>query len=151
MKIKQLEKLGLKKAASNLKEKREFKRKMSIAFENFRYVKPEKFEKMNEKLKENTLVEEGDVGVDLYHVYDKLAFISIAEYETIPPQEVLDKIEAAQEFKCFDTYEICKIESVREYKDPIVFGIIKNCPHKFFIAQWDDDIRIEDILKDNEG
>lgn len=151
MKIEQLEKLGMKAAASNLKKKLSLKRKMSIAFEHFRYIKPEKFDDMNAKLKKNTLEREGKAGVDLYETYDRLKFIALAQYATIPPQEVLDKVEKAQELKCFDTFEVCKIESVKEYKDPIIFGCIKSCPHKFFIAQWDNDIKIEDILSKNEG
>ena len=151
MDINQLEKLGFKQAVSELKEKQELKRKMSIAYEHFRYVKPEKFDAFNEKLKEKTLKETGEAGKNLYHNYDKLAFISVEKYATIPPQDILDKIEEAQKMECFDTFEICKIESIHEYKDPIVFGVINGCPDKFFVAQWLDDIKIEDILMENEG
>lgn len=59
--------------------------------------------------------------------------------------------EKAQKLKCFDTFEIAKIEAVEERKDPIVFGCITGCPDKFFIAQWDDDVKIEDILTESEG
>ena len=73
------------------------------------------------------------------------------EYPSAPPQAVLDKVEEAQKVGCFDAFEVCKVESVREYKDPIVFGRITGCPDRFFIAQWDNDVKIEDILKENEG
>ena len=149
--ITKLEKTGFKKATENLKQVTELKRKMTIAYEHFRYVKQEKIDAFNERLKQQTLKEQGKKGVDLYHNYDKLSFIPVGEYSEVPPTEVLDKMEQAQELKCFDTFEIAKIESVKEYKDPIVFGRINGCPDRFFVAQWDDDVKIEDILKDNEG
>ena len=37
-------------------------------------------------------------------------------------------------------------EWIKEIKDPIVFGVINGCPDKFFISQWDDDIKIDDIF-----
>lgn len=46
----------------------------------------------------------------------------------------------------FDRFEIAKIHWKEELKGPILFGIIDICTDKFFIAQWDDDLRIEDIL-----
>jgi hypothetical protein len=146
-----LEKLGFTKASEELKIKEELKRKMTIAYEHFRYVRPEKITAFNEKLKQETIKREGKKGVNLYENYDKLSFTSIKEYETIPPTDVLEKIEEAQEIGCFDEFEIAKIESVKEYKDPIVFGKINGCSDLFFVAQWDNDVSIEDILMPNEG
>ena len=151
IKAERLEKLGLKKVSSKVKELQKLRRKMTIAYEHFRYVKPEKIDAFNEKLKKQTLGETGKKGIDLYHNYDKLVFVDIGEYSEVPPVDVLDKIEEAQQLGCFDTFEIAKIESVKEYKDPIVFGRIKDCPDRFFIAQWDDDVKIEQILNENEG
>lgn len=146
MKTEQLEKLGFKKAANEVKVKREMKRKMVIAYENFRYVRQEKIDAFSQKLRKKT-----EKHQDYHITYDTLAFTPIVEYETIPPQTVLDEIEKAQEFNCFDTFEIATIKSVKEVKDPIVFGRVKGCPDRFYIAQWDDDVKIEDILKENEG
>ena len=47
--------------------------------------------------------------------------------------------------------EIAKIQDIVQTKDPIVFGCINKCADRFFIAQWDDDVSIEQILNDNEG
>ena len=149
--IELLEKLGFTQASKDLKVKEELKRKMTIAYEHFRYVRPEKIIVFNEKLKQETIKREGKKGVNLYENYDKLAFTPIAQYGTIPPTEVLEKIEQAQKIGCFDEFEIAKIESVKEYKDPIVFGKITGCSDLFFIAQWDNDVKIEDILMPNEG
>jgi hypothetical protein len=35
---------------------------------------------------------------------------------------------------------------VKEVIDPIIFGKIDGCTDRFFIAQWDDDVKIEDIV-----
>ena len=51
----------------------------------------------------------------------------------------------------FDTFEVAKIESTRVYRDPIVFGRISGCDDRFYIAQYDDDVKIEDLLGPNEG
>ena len=151
MKTDQLEKLGFKKAADSIKQKQELKRKMVIAYEHFRYVRQEKIDNYCKKLKAGTLKEQGQQGRDLVQTYDTLVFIKPQDYDTVPPQDVLNKIEEAQKLECFDELEICKVESVKEYQDPIVFGRINGCPDRFFITQWDNDVKIEDILKDNEG
>ena len=63
-----------------------------------------------------------------------------------PPDTVLDALEKAKEDNCFDTFEVAKISWIEEIKDPILFGIIEGCSDKFFISQWDDDVKIEDLL-----
>lgn len=146
-----LEKVGLTKVAKKIKELKDLKLKTIIAYEHYRFVRPENFEKFNEKLKDQTLRESGLAGRNLYHNYDKLRFTKIEDYEKIPPEHVLTSIEEAIDKKCFDSFEVCDLESVKEYKDPIIFGCIKLCKDKFFIAQWDDDVKIEDILETNEG
>ena len=32
-----------------------------------------------------------------------------------------------------------------------LFGVVTGCDDRFFIAQWDDDVKIEDILQGDEG
>lgn len=141
-----LENLGLTEASKKIKSIREFKAKTLIAYEHFRYVKPEKIIEFNKKLMEETHQEfKGGYG------YKTLVFIPLEKYTEVPPENVLTAIESAIEKKCFDYFEVAKIESVVVIPDPIVFGVIKNCPDKFFIAQWDDDVSIEQILKENEG
>lgn len=148
---KKLEKLGLTTAGKELKEREQFERKCMLAYEFYRAVTPEHIDRHNDKLKKNTLKMTGKEGADLYHNYDKLQFIALKDYDKIPPTTALKELEIAQGRKCFDNFEVCKIESVREYKDPIIFGRIDKCPDKFFVCQWDNDIKIEDILEENEG
>lgn len=145
MNVEQLEKLGFTKASGKLKQLSEKKRKLALAYEHYRFVRKEKIQDFNQKLKEKTA--RHDQYGSTY--YQTLKFTPVSEYEKVPPTDVLLKLEEALERKCFDSFEIAHIEEVKE--DPILFGCIKGCTDKFFIAQWDNDVRIEDILKENEG
>jgi len=80
-----------------------------------------------------------------------LQFTAIQAYEKVPPDFVLEAMEKAMDLNCFDRFEVASIQSVKEIPDPIVFGVIDGCTDKFFISQWDNDVKIEDILKENEG
>ena len=138
-----LERLGFKTAGAKVKELSAKQRKMAMAYECYRFVRPEKINAFNEKLRKK-----GSASG-----YQTLAFTPIEQYEEVPPTHVLDKLEKAQALKCgdlqvFDTFEVAHIVNV---KDPILFARIKGCPDRFFIDQWNDDVRIEDILKPNEG
>jgi len=149
--IQELKEAGLTRAASELEKKLEMKRKLTLAFERFRVVKPEAIDKFNEALKARTLKREGKKGVNLWEIHDKLCFIKLEEYGGAPPVEVLTRLKEVREMNLFDAFEVAKIESIKEYKDPIVFGRIDNCPLRFYVAQWDTDIRIEDLIAENEG
>ena len=144
--LKKLEKLGFKNASRIVKEKLELKRKMMIAYEHFRYVTQERIDAFNQALRAESMQENKQ-----YYQYKVLGFIPLEAYSEVPPVDVLDKVEQAIEKGCFDTFEIAKIQDVKEVKDPIVFGRINGCTDRFFIAQWDDDVKIEDILKESEG
>jgi hypothetical protein len=39
----------------------------------------------------------------------------------------------------------------RRNPDPIIFGRIKGSNNRYFVAQWDDDVKIEQILRADEG
>lgn len=135
-----LEKLGMNAAASKVRELTARKRKMAVAYEHYRFVRPEKIHAFNDKLLASTR--------DKYGNYKQLSFTAVQDYREVPPAEVLEKLEQAIERKCFDKFEIAHIIDVR---DPILFGCIDKCTDRFFIGQWDDDVKIEDILKPNEG
>ena len=145
--VKSLSKLGFKKAAGNLKKVQDLEKKLSIAYNNFKWIRPESFDKFNVALKEQTIKRTGKKGKDLIEKYDTLKFTNVSDYPTIPPQDVLDAVEKAADLKCFDRMEVCTIESVEDYKDPIIFGVVEGCGDRFFIGQWDDDVKFEDIEK----
>ena len=117
---------------------------MIIAYEHFRFVRPEKFTEFNERLRKETWNQE-------QYTYNRLRFTPLESYSKVPPMNVIEAIELANARLCFDRYEVADIESVKELPDPIVFGIIDGCSDKFFISQWDDDVKIEDIINSDEG
>lgn len=137
--IDRLERLGFKTASTKVKELSAKKRKMAIAYEHYRFVRPEKIEAFNRKLMAKRK-KDGS--------YDMLSFTPVENYSEVPPAPVLEAMEVAVDRKCFDKFEVAHIINV---KDPILFGRITGCPDRFFIGQWDDDVKIEDILKPNEG
>jgi hypothetical protein len=144
-----LKDLGFKKASTDLEGKQILFNRMNIAYEKYRYIKQDQIDAFNKKLKEETLDETGKAGYNLTEHYDQIVFIKTENYSDIPPTEVLEDMDNAKED--FDYFEIGKIEGCHEYKDPIAFGRIKGCPDRFYIAQWGDDVKIEDIITENEG
>lgn len=132
--------LGFLRAGAVLKELKEKKRKLAVAYEHYRFVRVEKIAEFNQKLYDETRIDsEG---------YKYLSFTPIEAYEKFPPQSVLDSLQTALDRKCFDNFQVAHIERV---KDPILFGYVQGCTDAFFIDQWDNDVKIEEILKSNEG
>jgi hypothetical protein len=146
----ELEELGFKTAAAGVKTKREIARKMRIAFEHFRVVTPEHISRFNDELRKRTEVK-GSVENGWIGHYQTLAFTPVEKYSEVPPAEALAKLKEARELKCFDTYVVATIDSVTVVPDPVLFGQITGCQNYYYIAQWDDDVKIEDILKEDEG
>lgn len=140
-----LERLGFKGVASELMRLKARKRKLALAYELYRFVRQEQVDKFNAELKQKT-------GKNLDNIWDQsyqtLAFTSIASYDKVPPDSVLTSLGEAIGHKCFDSFEVGYIKNV---EDPLLFGRIEQCPDRFYIDGWDEDIKITDLLKDNEG
>lgn len=114
--------------------------KLKVAYAKYGYVSQEKIKEFNSKLYKETVEE-----TNMSRIYKTLVFLDIKTFGELPPYYVLDKMREAMADNIFDRYEIAKIESKVVVKDPILFGIIEGCTDKFFIAQWDDDVSIEEI------
>lgn len=142
---------GFTEAAVQAAKKVALAGKLARAYEHYRFVSFEKISAFNERLYQQTLKRTGQAGSDLRHRYDTLRLRSVGEYPAIPPKDVLDKVKTAAKQGIFDSFEVADIESVVEYKDPIVFGLIEGCTDRFFIAQWGDDVQISDLIGANEG
>jgi hypothetical protein len=143
----ELRELGLTEAANKVKHQRELARKLRIAFEHFRVVTPEQISRFQQELL-------GKASRGLYsgaYTYQALKFTALESYPNVPPSEVLEGIRAAKELKCFDRFEVLTLETVEVIPDPVVFGLIDGCDNKYFVAQWDDDVKIEQILREDEG
>jgi len=143
--------LGFDAAANETRAKRELARKLRIAFEHFRVVEPQHIDRFNEELKRRSKLNKGKNQWGEIYQYDTLLFTPVGQYPGVPPKAVLDEVKKAKELNCFDEFEVATIQSVEVIPDPIVFGRIKGCAKKYFIAQWDDDVKIEDILRPEEG
>lgn len=142
MTAQELREVGMDEAANQLEKKMVLAKKMMVAYEHYRFVTPEIIARFNKALQEKTQKD---------YSYDRLKFQALKSYAKVPPKTVLESIKKAMDMKCFDSYEVASVETVEVRPDPIVFGIISDCPDKFFIDQWDNDVRIEDILKESEG
>lgn len=122
-------------------------KKLAIAYEHYRYVTPEKITAFQTRLHETTMK-----GHDAYsRTYDTLKFTPIGVYAGVPPADVLQAVIEARKKEIFDSYEVAQIETVREIVDPIVFGLIAGCDDRFFIAQWGNDVSIDDLLQRGDG
>lgn len=134
---KSLRALGMGKAA----DKVDMVLKMKTAYALYQYVSPDKVQKFNALLREETLQEDKRA-----YRYQELVSTPLEQYPEVPPAHVLESLAVAQKNDCFDSFEVAHIVSVEKLKDPIVFGRIKGCSDRFFIQQWDDDVSIEDLL-----
>ena len=132
-----LQKLGFKNAVKQI-DKIE---RMKLAYDRYMFITPQTVQTFNDKLRKETLEEDKRA-----RRYKQLMFIPIEEYGAIPPPSVLDKLEKAQNDNIFDKFLIAKVDWKEEVKDPIVFGMIDGCEDYFYISQWDDDIKIEDLI-----
>lgn len=146
-----LKTLGFTRAATEVERQRALQKKLELAYEHYRFVTPENIQKFQDKLKEESTEDIGGNQWVMITQHKRLKFTAVKEYPAVPPTEVLDALETAQNLRCFDTFEIASIEWVKHVPDPILFGRIKGCADRFYIAQWDDDVKIEDILQGDEG
>ena len=145
-----LVRMGLTAAAEAVEKKRVLFAKLDIAYAEYRFVEPEKIEKFNATLYGKTFNKTGGTfGSGSYQI---LTFTPLAVYPAVPPAEVLEALEGAIQHGCFDRFEVAQITEHSVPKpDPLLFGIVDGCPDRFFIAQWDDDVKIEDLLQGDEG
>ena len=150
-KVERLKQLGLTAVAEQITQELSLREKLAIAYEHYRYLTPEKVVAFNDKLKKETKQDEGKNPWGQITSYKRTRLTSLNQYGKVPPDAVLDALEAAHAHKCFDEFQVMDLESHREVPDPILFGKIAGCEDLFYIAQWDTDVKIEDILKDHEG
>ena len=146
-----LERLGLTHAAQSIRTELSVRDKLAVAYEHYRYLTPEKLSAFQERLKKETHKHEGkNMWGDIVS-YKRTKVTALEKFTKVPPDAVLDALDTAKGRDCFDAFEVMELEWHKEVPDPILFGLVVGSPDKFFIAQWDDDIKIEDILKDHEG
>lgn len=161
-KIERLRALGLTKAAAvvdqeagKIKEADALKQKLMIAYEFYRVITPEKIAEFNRILRKKTEkpMKSNGLGSVLGGgtTYDRLVFVALKDYSKVPPDHVLESLETAKGRGCFDSFEVGVLETVEVRPDPLLIGRVRGSEDRFFLDQWDNDVRIEDILKENEG
>lgn len=145
--------LGLTGASARLKEARELKRRLGIAYEHYRFVTPEQIEHFKSKLYKQTKrnLERSKAHPYGGETYDTLVLTPLESYLEVPPRQALDKLREAIKFKIFKRFEVATVESVTKLNDPIIFGLVEGCDNRFAICEWDDDVKISDLIKDDEG
>lgn len=136
-----LEKLGMKAALDKIRKGKKVFPKLKIAYARYGFIREDQIEKFQRVLG----TQKAPTGS-----YKSLQFSKLENYDRdVPPADVLAKIEEAKAVGCFDYFEIAYVAVIK--KDPIVFGRINDCRDRFFIAQWDDDVSIEQIIMASEG
>lgn len=124
-----LKELGMEKVAETLLKKKRGRERLLQAVEKYRYATGEDIDDFNAELKDRGR---------------RLVIVEVKDYKRLPPDNVLEALKKAQADDIFDSFHIAYIERV---KDPILFGQIKAFKNLyFFIAQWGDDVKFEDIL-----
>jgi len=128
-KAKLLKELGMDAVADDLLKKKRGRERLLKAVELYRYATGEDIDDYNKEIKQHG---------------KELVVVEIKDYKRLPPDDVLEKLKEAQAKDLFDTFHIAYI---RKVKDPILFGKIKAFKNLyFFVAQWGDDVKFEDIL-----
>lgn len=145
--------LGFDTAANRLKEKEDQARKLAVAYEHYQYVSEEAVKAFTEDMKARTLDEQrNNSSYTITRKWKEPKFWAVKDYPNVPPQDVLVEVEKAISRGCFDGFEVMGIEEVTEVTrlpmpEPVVFGRVKGCTDRFYVAQWDDDVKFEDIVK----
>lgn len=124
-----LKSLGMDAVAEKLLRKKTGKDKLMRAIADYRYATGDDLDDFNKEMRQHG---------------KELVVVEMKDYDKVPTDDVLVKLKEAQDKKCFDSFHIAYI---RKVKDPILFGKIGDFKNLyFFIAQWGDDVNIEDII-----
>lgn len=155
-----LKSLGFVKAAEPVLQKATLSQKLKrIADLKFIAIKTQKITAFLQRLgteynKQNGVDQEGTVWNDYcvltchsrgYKGVGKFEWSEtpIDKYEGIPPEGVLKRFAEVKETKVFDRYSVATVKAV---KDPLLLGHIDGSEDRYFIAQWGDDVKLDDVI-----
>ena len=145
-KVAYLKSIGLTAVAETIEETSSLSDKLKEAYARYRYLSPSAIQRFQDKLLRERTTEAGGATI-----YKQLRFTRLEQYPKLPPDEVLAALEQAKSYQCFDYFEVADLETVKQLPDPLLLGCVNNCADKFFITQWDEDVKIQDILQGDEG
>lgn len=145
--VEELKELGLEDAGSELLRLQEKKRKLTTAYEFHRVVPMAAINQFQKTLRKKSEKKHKDGSTE----YETLRLTPLKNWKKVPPQEARTLLKEAIGRNCFDYFEVAHIESVVERPDPIIFGRITDVTDLFVVAQWDNDIKVSDLIKETEG
>lgn len=67
----------------------------------------------------------------------------VSEYKGIPPLDVLKTMDHHFKRQCFDEFTVATVKSI---PDPLLIGRINGSKIRYFIAQWGNDILLDDLI-----
>lgn len=74
---------------------------------------------------------------------------AVAKYKGIPPDDVLGKLEEAKKAGAYDYFTIATVDTrltKTPIRDPLLLGRINGSTDRYFLAQWGDDISLDDVI-----
>lgn len=150
--VEELKELGFTAAAAGVERDRVLAHKMRVAWENTESViTPEIFAKFCEDLRRQTERKTGQTNQWGEHsTFDTIKLTSLADYPEVPPKEALDALKRVKDLGCFDSFEVATRKSVHVIPDPVIFGRINDCPDRYTVAIWGDDLPIREWLAKDE-
>ena len=84
---------------------------------------------------------------DAQDVFIALREVRFEQYDKLIPEFCLDKALLAKQTGFFDYFTVGYPEhAFGQDKDPVIFGRRNGSENRFFIAQWDNDITLDDLL-----
>lgn len=67
----------------------------------------------------------------------------IDQYEALPPAHALTALKTAKAKEIFDYFTIASVSHV---KDPLLLGRIHGSEDRFYLAQWGEDVALDDVI-----
>ena len=81
---------------------------------------------------------------EFFYHWDELP---VKSYPGIPPEPVLQRLASEIEKDLFDYYTVASVSLQRvKQPDPLLLGRIHGVDDRFFIAQWGDDVALDDVI-----
>lgn len=75
--------------------------------------------------------------------YFKWKETPVSDYNGIPPVGILETFAEHKKRNLFHDFTVAEVEGIH---DPLLLGRIDGSDERFFIAQWGDDIQLDDLL-----
>ena len=144
-KIEKLRKLGVKKQADVLEAELALRTKLARVKEwNYPVLPYDELMKFDRSMVGGFYLK---VHIDKLADYVGNTSADVDVKDSIIPDFALEKLEEAKDRQVFDDFAVLWVEKV---KDPLLLGLLQGCKDYFFICEWGEDVKFEDIVKEKE-